>query len=174
MTAPPLSPALVVMGVSGAGKTTVAGVLAARLGRAFLDADDLHPAANLAKMRSGTPLNDTDRGPWLDAVARWIDANPESVIACSALRRRYRDRLRAARTPLWFVHLNPPLAVLRDRVRDRAGHFMPAALLPDQLATLEPLGSDEPGAELAGARDPAQTVEELLTALSRRGIAVPS
>jgi carbohydrate kinase (thermoresistant glucokinase family) len=162
------------MGVSGAGKTTVAGLLAAHLGCVFLDADDLHPAANLAKMRAGVPLTDADRAPWLDNVARWIDANPSSVVACSALRRRYRTRLRAARTPLWFVHLNPPPDVLRDRVRDRVGHFMPAALLPDQLATLESLGPDEPGVELRAASDPAHTVEEILAALATPGSAVPS
>jgi gluconokinase len=166
-------PAVVVMGVTGAGKTTVAAELSVRLGHVCLDADVLHPAANIAKMRSGVPLTDADRAPWLDAVAHWIDANPHSVIACSALRRRYRDRLRAAKTPLWFAHLDPPPDVLRDRLRNRAGHFMPASLLPDQLATLEPLDRDEAGAAFHHVGDPARIADAILTSIPGR-LTVPS
>lgn len=161
------------MGVTGAGKTTVAAGLSVRLGHVCLDADVLHPAANIAKMRSGMPLTDAERAPWLDAVVRWIDANPDSVIACSALRRRYRDRLRAARTPLWFAHLDPPPDVLRDRLRNRAGHFMPASLLPDQLATLEPLDRDEPGATFRDVADPLRIVDAILTSIAG-GLSVQS
>lgn len=154
--------AIVVMGVSGAGKSTVAAALAAGLARVYLDADDLHPAANRVKLRAGVPLTDADREPWLDAVATWIDAEPPSVVACSALRRTYRDRLRAARAPVWFLHLDPPIDVLRARVAARRGHFMPASQLPDQLARLEPLGPDEPGLTVPDAA----SAEDLLVRIN--------
>lgn len=158
--------AIVVMGVSGAGKSTVAVALADRLGREVLDADDLHPPGNVVKLRAGQPLTDTDREPWLDAVADWIDAHPSSVIACSALRRTYRDRLRAAGPPLFFVHLDPPAAELAVRVGHRRGHVMPASQLPSQLATLEPLQPDEPGIQVPGASDVGDVLTRIEAALA--------
>lgn len=138
---------VVVMGVSGAGKTTVGRALAARLGWPFLDADDLHPAANVAKMAAGQPLTDADRDPWLDAVgerlAAWAAEGRSGVVACSALRRRYRDRLATACEGVRFLHLDVPPEVARERVRRRAGHFMPSSLLDSQYATLEPVAEDE-------------------------------
>lgn len=136
---------LVVMGVSGAGKSTVAAALAERLGGEYLDADDLHSDEARAKMAAGIPLDDDDRWPWLDRVAARLavgDARP--VIACSALRRRYRDRLRTGADPV-FVHLDGAPEVLARRMGARVGHFMPTGLLASQLATLEPLEADEPG-----------------------------
>lgn len=144
----PAATSVVVMGVSGSGKSTVGSALAAQLGRQYLDADDLHPPGNVAKLRAGIALTDADRVPWLTAVVDWINAHPGSVVACSALRRRYRDRLRAARQPVYFVHLAPPEAVLRRRLAGRRGHFMPMSQLPDQLATLEALAADEAGVRL--------------------------
>ena len=130
------------MGVSGSGKTTVGLALAARLGVPFADGDDLHPAANLRKMTDGIPLTDADREPWLDAVGAAL-ADGTRVVACSALRRRYRDRLRAAAPGLHVVYLEVPRAVLEERMTHRSDHFMPVALLDSQLATLEPPGLDE-------------------------------
>lgn len=150
--------AIVVMGVSGSGKSTAASAIAGALRRAYLDADDLHPAENIDKLRAGVALTDADRASWLDAVAGWIDTNPPSVVACSALRRAYRDRLRAARTPVWFLHLDPPVEVLATRLSRRRGHFMPASQLPDQIATLEPLEPGEPGLRVVGAAE----VDDLL------------
>jgi gluconokinase len=141
---------IVVMGVSGAGKSTVAAELGRRLDRAWLDADDLHPPANLAKLRAGVPLDDADRGPWLDALVGWIDGNPPAVVACSALRRAYRDHLRTARMPLWFAHLDPPVDALATRLAERRGHVFNPVLLPDQVATLEPLAPDEAGVRIPG------------------------
>lgn len=154
------------MGVSGAGKSTVAAALARALGRLFLDADDLHPPGNIAKLRAGIPLTEADRAPWLDAVLAWLEGAPAGVVACSALRRAHRDRLRAGRTPLWFLHLDPPADVLAARLAARRGHFMPASQLADQLATLEPLAADEPGLRVGEL-----TVEELV---ARIGSATPN
>lgn len=131
------------MGVSGCGKSTVGAALADRLGVPYVDGDDLHPPPNIAKMQGGQPLTDADRWPWLDAVARVL-VRPPVVVGCSALRRVYRDRLRAgAGGPVRFVHLAGDRAVLAARMAGRTGHFMPAALLDSQLATLEPPGPDE-------------------------------
>ncbi len=138
-------PLVVVMGVSGCGKTTIGAGLAERLGIPFLDGDDLHPAANTAKMAAGIPLDDDDRWPWLDrvgdALARARGAGV--VIACSALKRRYRDALRAHAPEVVFVHLAAPKEVVVERIAARTGHFMPAALLDSQYADLEPPGQDE-------------------------------
>ncbi len=140
-------PAILVFGVSGAGKTTVGGMLAERLGWAFLDADDLQPRANVEKMRAGVPLGDADRWPWLDAVGAWIDARAAegcaSVIACSALKRAYRERLRAGRPQLKTVYLLGSEALIGERLAQRKGHFWPASLLPTQFAALEPPSPDE-------------------------------
>jgi gluconokinase len=130
------------MGVSGSGKTTVGQALSEALGWAFLDADTLHPQANVDKMASGRPLTDEDRWPWLQTVRRWIDDQPEScVVACSALKRSYRDVLR--RSGLVFVHLEVPPEELDRRLRSRVGHYMPPELLATQLATLEAPDPDE-------------------------------
>ncbi len=136
---------VVVMGVSAVGKSTVGTLLAAHLGAAFVDGDDLQPAANVAKMSSGIPLTDEDRWPWLDAVAATLADGFRVVVAASALRRVYRDRILAGAPGTVFVHLAASPAILRVRANGRTGHFMPPALLDSQLATLEPLAPDEPG-----------------------------
>nr|WP_061018496.1 gluconokinase [Microbacterium sp. CCH5-D1] len=133
------------MGVSGAGKTTVGRDLAHRLGVSFIDADDLHGSENVAKMAAGIPLDDDDRWPWLDRVGAALAADPGVVIACSALKRRYRDRLRASAPDTVFVHLDAPKERVTEQATARRGHFMPPALLASQLQTLEPLGADEDG-----------------------------
>jgi gluconokinase len=127
---------VVVMGVSGAGKSTVGGALAAALGWPFVEADELHPPANVAKMARGEPLDDADRAPWLEAVATRMRALDDGVVACSALRERYRDVLRV-RPDVRFVLLDVPRALLEERLKKRRGHFMPRSLLDSQLATLE-------------------------------------
>ncbi len=138
------TPRVVVMGPSGSGKTAVGAALAVDLGVRFVDADDLHPAANVAKMESGVPLDDDDRLPWLDTVGAALADAPGLVMACSALARRYRDRIRAAAPDVRFVELRVSREELDRRMRTRQ-HFMPAALLDSQLATLEHLEDDEPG-----------------------------
>lgn len=140
-------PHVVVMGVSAAGKTTVARLLAGRLGTDFLDADDLHPASNRAKMSSGTPLTDEDRMPWLDRVGEELALRSASgaVIACSALRRVYRDRIRARVPGAVFVHLHGSDSLLAERAAGRTDHFMPPSLLRSQIDTLEALETDEVG-----------------------------
>lgn len=144
------APRVVVMGVSGCGKSTVGALLAAALDVPFVDADGLHPAANIAKMRAGTPLTDEDRWPWLDAVAGVLGAGDRGVVvACSALRRPYRDLLRRGAPGATFLHLDGGKDVLAARMAARDGHFMPPGLLDSQLATLEPLGADEDGLVLA-------------------------
>ncbi|WP_240665871.1 gluconokinase [Agromyces sp. LHK192] len=158
MTSPALPdpPLVVVMGVSAVGKSTVAAALADALDVAWRDADDLHPAANVAKMSAGMPLDDADRGPWLDLVGEELaDASDRAglVVACSALRRTYRDRLRMHAPATVFVHLTGSRELLHGRASARAGHFMPASLLDSQLDTLEPLGSDEPGLVVDVASD---------------------
>ena len=151
--------AIVVMGVSGSGKTTIGRRLAERLGVTFVDADDLHPESNRQKMAGGTPLDDDDRWPWLEAVAQAIraelDADRGIVVACSALRRRYRDALRAGTgSEVVFAHLAGPSDLLHARMAARPGHFMPPALLASQLETLEPLDPDEAGTVVSIAEDP--------------------
>jgi len=160
---------IIVMGVSGSGKTTLARGLAQRLGWEFEEGDELHPAANVAKMASGQPLSDADRRPWLDAIGRWMDLRREqrssAVLTCSALRRTYRDHLREGRPDVVFCHVTVDADVLRERLENRRGHYMPASLLPSQLATLEPLGPDEPGVTVAAVGDPDQVLSEALTLL---------
>jgi gluconokinase len=132
---------VVVMGVSGSGKTTVGAALAEAIGVPFEDGDSLHPAANVAKMSAGIPLTDEDRGPWLDAIGRVLAAGPV-VVACSALKRVYRDRLRAAAPDLELVYLEVDRVTLLERMKHRT-HFMPPSLLNSQLATLEVPTEDE-------------------------------
>lgn len=140
---------LVVMGVSGSGKTTVAQLLAQQLGWTFAEADDFHPPANIAKMESGHPLTDDDRWPWLEALRDWAseraDAGEDAVVTCSALKRSYRDLLRGSRARVRFVHLDGPAELLAQRIGGRTGHFMPSSLLGSQLETLERLAPDEDG-----------------------------
>ncbi len=130
------------MGVSGCGKSSLGTALARALALPFTDADDLHPAANRAKMAAGQPLTDNDRWPWLQAVGAVLAAEA-GVVACSALRRTYRDRLRVAAGPVQFLHLVAPREVIAQRLAERQGHFMPVTLLDSQLANLEPLTSGE-------------------------------
>lgn len=143
----PRPPAVVVMGVSGSGKTSIGEGLAAGLGMPLLEGDQFHPESNIAKMSSGTPLIDEDRWPWLDAIARAMrDAPGGVIVTCSALRRVYRDRLRdGAGRPLLFVFLNGSKETIAARLAERKGHFMPPSLLDSQFATLEPPDADEPG-----------------------------
>lgn len=164
---------LVVMGVSGSGKTTLARALAERLGWGFGEGDDFHPPANVEKMRAGHPLDDEDRRPWLAAIATWIGeherAGRSSVVTCSALRRAYRDVLRAGNPGVEFVHVAVDRDRLERRLAARRGHYMPAALLDSQLATLEPLDADEPGVTLDGDADAADLLDDLLARLHPAG-----
>jgi len=152
------------MGVSGSGKTTVGEGIAAALGVPFVDGDDLHPAANVAKMAAGVPLTDEDRAPWLDAVGARLAEGPV-VIACSALRRAYRDRLRAAAPDLALVYLRVDRGVLARRLKRRPDHFMPASLLDSQLATLERPDGDEHAVVLDAARPVAEVVRSAVIRL---------
>lgn len=156
-------PLLVVMGVSGSGKSTVGAALAQRLGVPFADADDFHPPANIAKMTAGHPLDDDDRGPWLDAIGEWLAARPHGgVMSCSALKRKYRDRLRGHAPEVGFVHLDGTREVIARRQSSRPGHFMPASLLDFQFATLEPLTADERGIAIAVDQSVDAIVEDYL------------
>ncbi|WP_040337136.1 gluconokinase [Candidatus Blastococcus massiliensis] len=163
---------VVVMGVSGSGKTTVAVQLAERLNWEFAEGDDFHPRANVEKMAAGHPLDDDDRWPWLRTIGRWIDQREATgrsvVVTCSALKRSYRDLLREGRSSVWFAHVTADPDVIRDRIEHRSGHYMPASLLDSQLATLEPLGPDEAGAEISGAAPPDEVVDDLIAALGER------
>jgi len=139
------------MGVTGAGKSVVGVALAERLGVPFRDADDFHSAANIAKMSAGVPLDDDDRLPWLRAIGAWLTehAGSGAVASCSALKRAYRDVLRAEAPAISFVHLDITRAVARERVAGRPGHFMPASLVDSQFAALEPLAVDEAGVTIS-------------------------
>lgn len=152
------------MGVSGAGKSTVARGVAERLGWDFAEGDALHSETSVAKMAAGLPLTDADRGPWLARVAEWIDAEiaagRHGVITCSALKRAYRDVLR--RPGVLFVHLTVPRAELARRVTRRSGHFMPASLLDSQLDTLEPPGDDETALVIRATGGPKATIRSVL------------
>ncbi|MEH1102755.1 gluconokinase [Micromonospora sp. CPCC 205561] len=159
---------VVVMGVSGAGKTTVARGIAARTGLTFAEADEFHSPANVASMRAGVPLDDAARQPWLGALAGWMAARAadgvSTVLACSALRLSYRDVLRHGPPSVEFVHLDGPAEVIRERMARRAGHYMPASLLESQLATLERPRPDESVLVL----DVSLTPDELVSAAVRR------
>ncbi|MBP0454459.1 gluconokinase [Kitasatospora sp. RG8] len=154
---------VVVMGVSGVGKTTVARLLADRLDLPYGEADDFHPPANIAKMSAGIPLDDEDRAPWLRALGGWLKERTEAgtggVVTCSALKRRYRDTLREACPGAFFLHLSGGHGLVEDRLAHRAGHFMPPSLLASQYAALEPLAADERGAVLDVGPSPDQLVE---------------
>ena len=146
------TPPVVIMGVSGCGKSSVAAGLADRFGGVYLDGDDFHTPSNRQQMAHGVPLNDVDRGPWLDAVGLAMHERAESgelvFMACSALKRSYRDRIRRAVPDAAFLELTAPRDQLELRLRNRHGHFMPPSLLDSQLQTLESLGSGERGAKL--------------------------
>jgi len=171
MTDDAAPPRLVVMGPSGAGKSVVGAALADRLagrftGIDFVDADDLHPTANVEKMRRGIPLDDDDRWPWLRLVGEALAAGDGGrVVACSALRRVYRDAIRAECPDAEFVELVVPVGELDERVGSRPGHFMPAALLASQLDALEPLGDDEPGVRVENVGAVDEVVTRAIAAL---------
>lgn len=169
----PVVPArpVVVLGVSGSGKSTVGEALAQRLSYEFCDADDLHSPANIEKMHSGHPLTDEDRLPWLNAVGqRMSDTLARGhgvVMACSALKQRYRDLLRDHEPTTFFVFLDGSEELIASRVRARRGSFMPASLLTSQFDTLEPLGADENGVRIDVGQDLTRTVDEAAEAIAR-------
>jgi gluconokinase len=160
---------VILAGVSGSGKTTVGRLLADRLGWPFADGDSFHPAANVAKMAAGIPLTDDDRWPWLAAIGAWMDARiaagGSGVVACSALKRRYRDRLLDGRPEVRLVFLD----VSRDedlaRLRARSGHFFPAGLMDSQFADLQPPAPDEEALVLAARESPDELVSEIISGL---------
>jgi gluconokinase len=155
---------IVVMGVSGSGKSTVGAALAQRLRVPFADADDFHPAANIAKMSAGHALNDDDRGPWLDAIGEWLAAHPDGgVMSCSALKHAYRDQLRRHCPDVEFLHLAGTPEVIGRRQASRPGHFMPPSLMASQFATLEPLTADEHGVDIDVDQDIDSIVVNYLT-----------
>ncbi|MGW7334042.1 gluconokinase [Streptomyces sp. NPDC054840] len=161
---------IVVMGVAGTGKTTVGQLLAEALGVPYAEGDAFHPAANVAKMSAGTPLDDADRVPWLDAIGEWIRNSADlrgGVIAASSLKRAYRDRLRAAAPGAVFVHLAGERPLIEARMAARRGHFMPTTLLDSQFATLEPLQADELGVVIEVSGSPQDVTERVLAALRR-------
>ncbi|MET7638095.1 gluconokinase [Streptomyces sp. NPDC005438] len=160
-------PLLVVMGVSGTGKSTVGALLARELAVPYAEADDFHPPANIARMAAGTPLTDEDREPWLAAIGDWLRGRRGrgGVVSCSALRRRYRDVLRTAAPGVRFVHLRGERALIDRRLAGRLDHFMPRALLDSQFATLEPLEPDEAGTVLEVSAGPATLTRRALRAL---------
>jgi gluconokinase len=161
---------LVVMGVSGSGKSTVAALIASRTGCALAEGDDFHPASSIARMAAGYPLDDTLRAPWLAAIAGWLTERAArgecAVVSCSALRRAYRDVLRAAGPDVRIVHLAGPYELLAHRLAARRSHFMPPELLASQYAALEPLAPDEPGRTIDVTQPPDQIVDEVLRTLS--------
>ena len=159
---------LIVMGVSGSGKSTVAARLAERLGWDFQEGDDLHPPANVAKMHSGHPLTDEDRWPWLDRVAAWIAGRrgEPGIVACSALKRMYRDRLRAANPNLRFVYLKATPQEITDRLANRTGHFFPPALARAQFNDLQEPGPDEKPIIVPIGQTPDDIVNRVLAELA--------
>lgn len=160
---------LVIMGVSGSGKTTVGAMLARRLGWPFQEGDDLHPTANLEKMRSGIPLTDEDRRPWLELIADWVDqhmdASENGVVTCSALKREYRDAIDRRRHGVVFVFLDGSKATIARRLESRHGHFMPPQLLQSQLEDLEPPAPDEPAIRIGIQASPELIVDDVIDAL---------
>jgi gluconokinase len=157
---------IVVMGVSGSGKTTVGAALAQRLRVPFADADDFHPPENTAKMTAGEALDDDDRRPWLEAVGEWLADRDSGVMTCSALKRSYRDVLRRHRADVEFVHLHGDRDVITRRQATRPGHFMPATLVDTQFTTLEPLEDDERGVVVDVDQSVDQIVEVAVTGLT--------
>ena len=160
---------VVVMGVAGTGKTTVGPLLAAALDVPYAEGDDFHPPENIAKMSAGTPLQDADRWPWLDAIGVWAHgrAGLGGVVSSSALKRSYRDRLRAAAPDALFLHLSGDRPLIERRMSERQGHFMPTALLDSQFAALEELGADEAGVAVDVSGSPEDIAERAVAALRR-------
>ena len=159
---------LVIMGVAGCGKSSVGEGLAARLGLAYREGDDLHPAANVAKMRAGVPLTDADRWPWLDRVALTLRDRAPVIVGCSALKRVYRDRIRAvAGGPVTFAHLAGSREVIAARMAQRKGHYMPLSLLDSQFAALEAPGPEE-GVTFDIGPPVSAIIETILRALEGR------
>lgn len=164
-------PLIVVMGVAGSGKTTLASHLAERLGVPFVEGNSLHPPANVKKMASGIPLTDEDRWPWLEAIGDRIEAERSTghgvVVACSALKRVYRDCLRKkVHDRLHFILLDGSRQLISERMRQRKGHFMPPALLESQFAALESPSPDEHAVILDISHKPAELVEEAANAIA--------
>ncbi|WP_036284785.1 gluconokinase [Microbacterium luticocti] len=168
----PRRPLVVVMGVSGSGKTTIGESLATRLGVPFVDGDDLHPKANVEKMHAGHPLTDEDRWPWLAKIGRALaDAEATGlVIACSALKRAYRRAILAEEQRAVFLHLVAGRDVIAGRLEHRSGHFMPTSLLDSQFETLEPLADDEPGVEVSVRGDVEAVLRDAQDALRGLGV----
>lgn len=163
-------PVLVIMGVSGSGKSTVAGVLAGKLGWDLAEGDDLHPEANVAKMQSGQALSDEDRWPWLGIISDWItghvDAGTPAIITCSALKKKYRDVLRGE--GVVFVFLQGSRDKISDRLASRHGHFMPPSLLESQFDALEEPTEDENYISLCVSASPAEEADEVIERLGLR------
>jgi gluconokinase len=167
---PPL--VLVVMGVSGCGKSTVAALVAGRLGWTFADGDDFHSAESVAKMQAGIPLDDADRAPWLARIAAWIAArvaaSAPAVMVCSGLRRRYRDTITGGHPAVRIVYLEGSRTLIAARLAQRAGHFMPPALLDSQFAALEPPGPDE-NPIIVGVAEPPDRIAAAVVSAVRAG-----
>ena len=164
--------AVVVMGVSGAGKSTVGRIVAQRLGCAFRDADSFHPQANIEKMAGGHPLTDEDRWPWLAAIAAWIAehraAGTTCVVTCSALKRAYRDIVTSKQSPdVRLVHLEGDFRLIEARLKARKGHFMPPALLQSQFDALEEPGADEHAISVSIEATPEEIAERVISSLGR-------
>jgi gluconokinase len=165
-----MSHLVVVMGVTGAGKSTVGGLVARQLGLSFRDADEFHPPSNIAKMSAGTPLTDDDRWPWLDAIGAHLAEHRGQgcVVTCSALKRVYRDRLRALAPDLRFVFLHGDVALVAARQAARQGHFMPASLVASQFATLEAPAPEEGVIALDVDAPPEVLAAKAIAALQER------
>jgi gluconokinase len=163
------APSVVVMGVTGCGKSTIGKLLSEKLGVPYEEGDSLHPQANIAKMAAGHPLTDEDRAPWLAAIAGWITEHAPAggVVSCSALKHKYRDLLRQGDPQVWFLHVDVDRDTIVKRVSERKGHFMPASLVDSQFAALEPLSPNEAGAAIDGTRSPDEIVSEALRQLER-------
>lgn len=163
---------LVIMGVAGSGKTTLATLLQERLGWPYAEADEFHPQANIDKMSAGTPLDDEDRWPWLAAIRDWLtaqtDAGLSSIVTCSALKTTYRDVLRSAEGRVHFVHLTAAPDLLEQRMSGRSGHFMPPTLLPSQLQTLQPLTAEEDGITIVVDVPPDEVADRTIEAFGLR------
>lgn len=164
---------VVVMGVSGSGKTTVGKGIADAMGWKYADGDDFHSEANVTKMSAGAPLTDDDRWPWLRAIAAWLDDHARqgnsAVVTCSALRRVYRDLLREDHPSVRFCHVEATVELITTRLGSRRDHYMPPSLLASQFATLEPLSAGEPGVVVSAAGTPEEIVLRALLALNLGG-----